>query len=142
MLSWDMTEFIDFKTLERPKSPNTYLLAPVGLCERAKPDHGPVRYSAPPDTVFAACMSAIEAQKNWTLAGADKAAGRLHFISTSKLMRYKDDVDILLVPAADAPDTVELAIYSRSRVGYSDMGANAKRVKALLGALSQQGLST
>jgi len=142
MLSWAMTDFIDFKTLERPKSPNTYLLAPAELCEKAKPDRGSVRYSATPKTVFAACMSAIEAQKSWTLAGADEAAGRLQFISTSALMRYKDDVDILLVPAANTPDTVELAIYSRSRVGYSDLGANAKRVGALLDALSQQGLST
>ncbi len=137
-----MTDFIDFKTLERPKSPNTCLLAPAGLCENAEPDRGSVRFSASSDTLFAACMTVIEAQKNWALTGADKTGGRLQFISTSALMRYKDDVDILLVPSPGDPDSIELAIYSRSRVGYSDLGANAKRVGTLLDALSQQGLST
>lgn len=132
-----MTDFIDFKTLERPKSPNTHLLAPEDLCEHAEADQPSPHIAATPEAVYAACIAAIDAQKGWKIAHSDAGAGRIHFISTSALMRYKDDVDVLILP--NSAEATQLAIYSRSRVGYSDMGANAKRVATLLAAI--EGLS-
>lgn len=46
-----------------------------------------------------------------------------HFVFTTKIMRYKDDVHLFF-------DQInkKVQISSRSRVGYSDMGANKKRV--------------
>lgn len=137
-----MTEFIDFKTLERPKSPNTYLLATADLCEVATADQPSPHYAASADEVYSTCRKIIEAHKGWELSAADPAARKLHFISTSGLMRFKDDVDILVL-ANNGPEAGStLAIYSRSRVGYSDLGANAKRVATLLAALGQEGLSS
>jgi len=139
MLSSSMTDFIDFKTLERPKSPNTYLLAPDGYCQQAEADQISPSFAATPAALFSACADIVENQKSWALAASDADAGRLQFISTSALMRYKDDIDIHVLPAGT--DAAQLAIYSRSRVGYSDLGANAKRVSALLDALKQKGFS-
>ena len=53
-------------------------------------------------------------------------------------MRYKDDISILVLPARGEESGSELAIYSRSRVGYSDMGANRKRVLGLLKRLKDR----
>jgi len=137
-----MTDFIDFPTLERPKSPNTYLLASAGLCEHATADQPSPHYSASPEEVFATCLKVIESRKDWTLAASDPAGGKLRFISTSGLMRFKDDLDILVIPGNTDEGGSRLAVYSRSRLGYSDLGANAKRVGALLSALGEEGLSS
>lgn len=137
-----MTYYIDFKVLERPSSPNTYLLAPAGLCERAEQDQSSPQYSASPDAVFSACGDIIDAQKNWSLVSSDAEIGRLRFVSVSPLMRYKDDIDIAVLAGTDGTSNTQLAVYSRSRIGYSDLGANAKRVALLLEQLGQKGLSS
>ncbi len=135
-----MTDFIDFRTLERPRSPNTYLLAAADMCDHAKADQPSPHYAASPEEVFQSCRRIIEARKNWTLLGADPAAHKLRFVATSGLMRFKDDVDILISPPSEGTSGARLAVYSRSRVGYSDLGANAKRVAFLLSKLGQDGL--
>ncbi len=71
-------------------------------------------------------------RKDWRLKALDAQAGRISFIAVSKLFKFKDDVDIAILPS-DGKST--LAVYSASRVGYSDMGANAKRVNDLLTSL-------
>ncbi len=53
-------------------------------------------------------------------------AGYLHAESTSMLMRYVDDVEILV----DAENGVT-HVKSASRVGYSDLGVNRDRVETL-----------
>lgn len=50
----------------------------------------------------------------------------LHFVFTSFLMRYKDDVWFYF----DAEES-KVHFKSASRVGYSDLGANSKRMKGL-----------
>lgn len=50
----------------------------------------------------------------------------LHAESTSSLMQYVDDLELLLDPATGRVD-----VRSASRVGYGDMGVNAARVEAL-----------
>jgi len=47
-----------------------------------------------------------------------------HFTSTSKIMGYVDDIEIML-------NGDQLSVRSASRVGYSDMGANRKRVEKI-----------
>lgn len=60
----------------------------------------------------------------------------LHAESTSSLMRYVDDLELLLDPATGRVD-----VRSASRVGYGDMGVNAARVEALRNLLSDAGVS-
>jgi uncharacterized protein (DUF1499 family) len=127
-----MSEFLDFQTLERPKSPNTYLVAPAGFVDHAHPDEeGPIFFCSP-ESLFSQVEALVAMRKDWRLKALDAQAGRISFIAVSKLLKFKDDVDIAILPD-DGKST--LAIYSASRVGYSDLGANAKRVKELLASL-------
>lgn len=57
--------------------------------------------------------------------------GYLHAIFTTKIMRFKDDVEFEL-------EGRTLHVRSASRVGYSDLGANRKRVEWLRAQLSQR----
>ena len=57
----------------------------------------------------------------------------LHAEATSALMGFVDDLECLL----DAPSG-RIEVRSASRVGYSDLGVNRKRVEALRDALNRQ----
>ncbi|MFT6407883.1 MAG: hypothetical protein ACJAQ6_001299 [Arenicella sp.] len=49
----------------------------------------------------------------------------IHVVFTSRLLRFKDDVEFYIDASAG-----QLHFRSGSRVGYSDMGANRKRYQA------------
>ena len=49
----------------------------------------------------------------------------LHVVFTTKIMRFKDDVEFYIDEAAQ-----QVHFRSASRVGYSDLGANRKRYEA------------
>ncbi len=127
-----MNDFLDFKTLRRPKSPNTYLVAPAGFADHAGPDEAAPIFECSAEQLFSQVEALIAARKDWRLKASDPQTGRISFIAVSKLLKFKDDVDIAVLPV-NGKST--LAIYSASRVGYSDMGANAKRVKQILAGL-------
>ena len=126
-----MTDFIDFTTLQRPASPNTALVAPAGLCQAAETDEDAPLFDASPDELFDRIVKRIEADRKWTPKSIDADTRRLSFVASTSLLRFKDDVDIQVLPI-ESGQGATLAIYSRSRVGYSDLGANLKRIKKLL----------
>ena len=70
--------------------------------------------------------------KGWTIVAQDPAKLRLEASVESFWFGFKDDV-VLVVAAEGAGSAVDMR--SVSRVGISDLGANAKRIEALLAAL-------
>ena len=130
-----MMDSLAFESLVRPSSPNTYLVAPEGVCASSVPDRITELMATEPAALFKLVQNIIAAEASWDISHSDAASGTIGFVATSKLMRYKDDIDILILPAEGTSTDSRLAIYSRSRVGYSDMGANRKRVLGLLDSL-------
>ena len=59
-----------------------------------------------------------------------READYLHAVFRTRLMGYADDVEFLALPDG------EVAVRSASRLGRSDLGANAKRVERLRAALA------
>lgn len=131
-----MMNMTDFKTLARPKSPNTYLLAPEGLCQNETPDEVSRDVPLAPDALYQRVLEMVDAQDRWVLGDTDAEHTLIHFVARSKLMGFKDDVDVLIRPLENSEGNErvgsQIAIYSRSRTGYSDMGANKKRVSFML----------
>jgi fatty-acyl-CoA synthase len=70
--------------------------------------------------------------KGWTVVTQDPAKLRLEASVESFWFGFKDDV-VLVVTADGAGSLIDMR--SVSRVGVSDLGANAKRIEALLTAL-------
>lgn len=67
-----------------------------------------------------------------SLSGArlfEEREGYAAFEYTSRVMRFVDDLELVL----DAPARV-IHLRSASRIGYSDLGANRKRIEALRAA--------
>jgi hypothetical protein len=73
--------------------------------------------------------------RGWDVAIADPVEGRLEATATSALFRFKDDVVLRVRPTEDGKGSV-VDMRSVSRVGVSDLGMNAKRIRAFLADLS------
>jgi uncharacterized protein (DUF1499 family) len=73
--------------------------------------------------------------RGWDVEIADAAQGRLEATATSTFFRFKDDVVLRVRPTQDGQGSV-VDMRSVSRVGVSDLGMNAKRVRAFLADLS------
>lgn len=80
--------------------------------------------------LFSKLSEIIASERSFGKIETDGDALRIKFVATTGLMRFKDDVDIEVIALEQGRAT--FAIYSRSRVGYSDMGANRKRVGKLI----------
>ena len=131
-----MTDFIDFQTFKRPAKPNNWLVAPDGFVDAALPDASSPVFDRKQAALFEDIMQMVAARSDWRMKASDPASGRISFIAVTKLLRFKDDIDIQVLPVAGHDHQSTLVVYSRSRVGYSDLGTNAKRVNALLSALA------
>jgi uncharacterized protein (DUF1499 family) len=129
-----MTDFISFKSLKRPPKPNTCLAAPVDYCLAAEADFAPPVFPAKADALYKRILDVVEAQKRTTIVKQSAESGQLRYIAKTALLGFKDDVDIEIISIDENATT--LAIYSRSRVGYSDLGANQKRVEELIAQLT------
>lgn len=73
--------------------------------------------------------------RDWDVAIADPIEGRVEATATTALFRFKDDVVLRVRPSEDGKGSV-VDMRSVSRVGVSDLGMNAKRVRAFLADLS------
>ncbi|MGR8940976.1 MAG: DUF1499 domain-containing protein [Gammaproteobacteria bacterium] len=98
-------------------------------------DHfiAPFKIKGTPENAFAALKTALLRQSRTVITEATDTS--LHAEATSLIFRFVDDVDALL----DA-DAGVIHIRSASRVGYSDLGVNRRRVEALRAALQQAGV--
>ncbi len=93
-----------------------------------------VRINEPVPSVIAKAERLAEA-RGWDVAVALPEEGRLEATETSALFRFKDDI-VLRVKPTDTGEGSIVDMRSVSRVGVSDLGVNAKRVRSFLADLS------
>jgi uncharacterized protein (DUF1499 family) len=98
----------------------------------AYPDIGPLELAAPPAAAFARALDAAKAM-GWEIVAADAAAGRLEATATTPWFGFRDDVVVRIKPTATGS---RIDVRSVSRVGKSDLGANARRIRAYLARLA------
>lgn len=77
-------------------------------------------------------------ERGWEIAKVDTAAGTLEATDTSRFFRFKDDV-VVRARAAPGGSGSLVDMRSISRVGGSDVGMNARRVRAFLKDLQAEG---
>ena len=126
-------EFVDVLPL-RAEAPNPpeYAGEDVAAQQRdAYPDIQPLLSALPPAQTFDLALE-IAGGKGWEIVAAVPAEGRIEATATTFWFGFKDDVVIRIRPENGGS---RLDIRSKSRVGRSDVGANAKRIRAFLAAL-------
>lgn len=105
--------------------------ARAALSRSGKPS--PWIAAAAPARVQEAVLAAIASRSDWSLG--DNGPGHITFLATSKIFQFKDDVTIRL---REQGQYTRVDVRSRSRTGRSDLGANAKRIRALINASAAQ----
>ena len=110
-------------------NPSTYGGPVVAAQQKeAYPDLAPEILDAPPDAVFEHALSAARTL-GWSIVAAVPGEGRLEATDTTFWFGFKDDV-VVRIAAEGTGSRVD--VRSVSRVGRSDVGANAKRIRAFL----------
>jgi uncharacterized protein (DUF1499 family) len=77
--------------------------------------------------------------RGWAIAAVDPRAGTLEATATTLFFRFKDDVVVRVRPDSLRAGGSVVDVRSISRVGVSDVGVNAKRIRAFLADLEETG---
>jgi uncharacterized protein (DUF1499 family) len=117
----------------RPANTSVYPgLATAELQKDAYPDVEPLLVKVNPTVAYEDAMKVI-AKKKWRVVDARTPQpgreGHIEAIARSPIMGFRDDVVVRIRPARDG---ARIDARSASRYGYTDFGANAARVEALL----------
>ena len=102
------------------------------LQSRAYPNIRPLILSENPEQVFGQALATAK-QMGWTVHTEDLDQGIIEATATTFWYGFKDDI-IIHIHAGEGGGTV-LNMRSISRVGQSDLGANAKRITKFTNAL-------
>lgn len=139
----DPPEFVEVVPLrEDAPNPVEYGGPEVARQQReAYPDIRTVELEVDPARAFAAALDAAR-EMGWEIVAADPEEGRIEATATTFWFGFEDDVVVRIRPAPGDPGTgqaaagrTELDVRSLSRVGGSDVGANARRIREYVGAL-------
>jgi uncharacterized protein (DUF1499 family) len=101
----------------------------------AYPDLEPRLLPVPMQKAFAQALEAAEAM-GWDIVATDAQEGRIEATDTTFWFGFKDDV---VVRIQSRGDESLVDVRSVSRVGKSDVGANAQRIRAYLRKLDRAG---
>lgn len=123
------------KVLERrgPDSNPVDPEAAVAALQRAAyPDIAPLELAVSRDEAFGRALAAAHAMK-WDVVDAAAAEGRIEATDTTPWFGFKDDIVVRVTAAGDGRSRID--VRSVSRVGRSDLGANAARIRSYLAAV-------
>ncbi len=98
------------------------------LQKETYPDIGPLHLDLPPSQALDRTLAAARSM-GWEIVASDPAQGRIEATATTFWFGFKDDIVVRL--AAEGTGS-RVDVRSLSRIGSSDVGANAQRIRAYL----------
>ena len=105
---------------------------PAALQLEAFPDIRPVDLEASWDEAFEIAKRAAKSM-GWELVDVNPEQGRIEATDTTFWFGFKDDIVVRLTDLGDGRTRID--VRSQSRIGQSDLGANARRVRSYLSKL-------
>ena len=101
----------------------------------AYPDIRPLTLAVPQARAFDRALATAK-RMGWTIVDANAREGRIEATDTTFWFGFTDDVVIRI---REAPGGSRVDVRSESRVGLSDIGANAARIRSFLRDLEKKG---
>ena len=117
----------------RADAPNS-LERPALLVQQQRdgyPDLAPATLPIPLDQAFDRAIAQAQ-NAGWRIVTADKASGRIEATDTTRWFGFEDDVVVRLTPWGSG---TRVDVRSVSRIGRSDIGTNARRIRRYLAEL-------
>lgn len=126
----DNPPVFDAAVLARGESSNSLDTTPETVAQQlaAYPDIAPLASTLSAAQAFDTAL-AVSEKMGWDVIAQDKAGGVIEAVETTAIMAFKDDVAIRIT-SSGAGSIIDLR--SVSRVGVSDLGANAKRIRSFI----------
>jgi uncharacterized protein (DUF1499 family) len=114
----------------RADAPNTLERPPVLAAQQREgyPDVTPVTLPSPVAQTFDRVL-AVAQEHGWEIVSADQSAGRIEATDTTRWFGFKDDIVVRLTSWGTG---TRVDMRSVSRVGRSDVGTNARRIRDFL----------
>ena len=126
---------VEFATLRKSDKPNAYLICSKILCTSYVPDMESPVFDVDAGTLKTMGLSVWAAEPGVTIVDNPKEGLMVRFVQRTPYLKFPDTISVRFIPVSAGKST--LAIYSRSQIGCSDLGANEKRVKHWLSLLDQ-----
>jgi uncharacterized protein (DUF1499 family) len=99
--------------------------------KKAYPDIVPLELALPAPRAYERALAAAR-DMGWIIVSAESAEGRIEATATTPFFGFRDDVVVRVAPTAKGS---RIDVRSVSRIGRSDLGANARRVETYLDKL-------
>jgi len=116
-------------------NPPAYPGAAVAVLQRAAyPDISPVVLPVPPAEAFKR-VDRVAMAMGWDIVARAPTEGRIEAVDTSDWFGFRDDIVVRI--RADGTGS-RIDIRSKSRVGESDLGVNAQRVREFIARLKAE----
>jgi uncharacterized protein (DUF1499 family) len=110
-------------------NPATYGGSEVADAQRRSyPDIKPLLLGVPAGAAYSRALASARGM-GWELVASDSTTGRIEATATTPWFGFKDDVVVRVRP--EGPGS-RIDVRSVSRVGKSDVGANAQRIRTYL----------
>ena len=100
----------------------------AALQTAAYPDIAPLTLAVHPGKVFEAAEALVK-KNGWALVSVSPETGTIEATATTRILNFKDDV-VIVITEQEGGSLVNMR--SVSRVGESDLGANANRIRTFL----------
>jgi len=130
-------QFVEAAALRRElKVPNSLELPVETINQQiaAYPEIQPLFLAVPPADAYTKTLALVRA-RGWEMVAADDAARRIEATDTTFWFRFKDDVALRVSALPDGTSRIDMR--SVSRLGRSDLGTNARRVREFLVELAK-----
>ncbi len=129
-------QYVEIAALRRElDTPNGFDVAVDTLNQQiaAYPEIRPLFLAVPPAEAYRKARSLVEA-RGWEVVVADDAGRRIEATATTFWFRFQDDVALRVSALPDGTSRVDMR--SVSRLGRSDLGTNARRIREFLADLA------
>ncbi len=130
-------QYVEVAALRRDlKTPNGLDLPHETINQQvaAYPEIQPLFLAAPPADAYQQALALVRA-RGWEVVAEDAAGRRIEATATTFWFRFKDDVALRVSALPDGTSRVDMR--SVSRIGRSDIGTNARRIREFLADLGR-----
>jgi len=105
----------------------------AGMQKASYPDVVHLETRLPVDTTFQEALRVARSMPKWLVVDSDAGTGRIEASEQSRWFRFTDDVVIRIAPIEGGGSRVD--VRSASRLGTSDYGVNAARIRTYMALL-------